>query len=156
MAAEEGPMETRIICVGNRLAPEDDVGPRVYDVLAGRPLPENVRVIDGGLGGIDLLPLVEGAKRAVFVDTVVGFGPAGKVVVLDESAWGEEGEPGYGHGDGLAFLLWALPAALGEERPRVHVVGAQGPVAEATVREVAETCLAVAGCGADAFEFPDE
>jgi hydrogenase maturation protease len=117
----------RIICVGNRYVPEDAAGPQVYERLRGRALPPGVELVDGGLGGLDLLSLVEDAEQVVFVDAIAGDAPDGTVVVLDADEAAATAGPRYDHAAGLAYLLRALPAVCAGRVPRVQVVGLAGP-----------------------------
>ena len=140
-------MTTRIICVGNRLAPGDDAGPRVFDRLAQTPLPPGVEAIEGGLMGLDMLGLMEGAERIIFVDAVAGFAPGGGVKVMDALETGGELSAGYGHGGGLSFLLRVLPAVWEGVPPEVLLVGIERPADEQSVARAADVCLGLAGKG---------
>lgn len=115
----------RIICVGNRYCESDAAGWRVLQRLRELPLPPGVEVIDGGLGGLNLLGLVEPSDRVVFVDQVRGAAQPGQVVVLDGTEACESPVLRYGHGGGLGYLLNVL-AAEPEERRTVTVVGLEG------------------------------
>jgi hydrogenase maturation protease len=133
-----------IVCIGNRLITSDDAGPRVYDRLLAAAIPEDVMVIDGGLAGLDLLGLVEGSERAVFVDQVRGFGPRGAVMKLasrDIEAAGD-GRAGFGHASGLPFLLRCLPRACEPPPREVTIVGLEGlEIPDSSVDAAARLCL---------------
>ncbi len=131
----------RIICVGNRLVPGDDLGPRVHDLLAARPLPAGVELVDGGLFGLDLLRVVEGAGRAVFVDALQGFGAAGAVVMLRRDAVAALAEGAWGHAAGLPHLFHLLPRVCCGDLPEVLLVGAETPAGDAALHEVAARAL---------------
>ncbi len=131
----------RIVCVGSRLAEADDAGPRVHDRLAASTLPAGVELLDGGLRGLDLVPLLEGAARVVLVDNVEGYGRPGEVVVIEGSALVEGPPPAYGHGNGLAYALRALPVVCEGDLPEVVLVGVEGRPDEGTVQAMAETCV---------------
>ena len=118
----------RVICLGNRLVPGDDAGPRVYDRLAGVPLPPGVEVIDGGLAGLNLLRLVEGAEQVIFVDAVQGSCAAGGVEMLDAEQVASTAEVGFDHRAGLAYLLRVLPRVCAGPLPRVGIVGIGTPI----------------------------
>jgi hydrogenase maturation protease len=135
----------RVICIGNRWVGADDAGPRVYDRLCGASLPSGVEVIDGGLGGLALAPLAEGAERVVFVDAVSGFGAPGAVVVLRGPALEGVGEERFGHGGGLGWLLRSLPRVGDGAAPEVVVVGLEGPADEGGVARAAEAALRAVG-----------
>jgi len=142
-----GGRPSRIVCVGNRLAAGDDAGPRVYDLLVERGLPDGVEAVDGGLGGLDLARFVEGARRVVFVDQVAGFGRAEGVVTLDREALAGAAPNAYGHGAGVAYLVRALPLLLGGDVPEVWLVGAEGRVDGERLEAVTRAALALATNG---------
>lgn len=123
----------RIICVGNRIAPGDDLGPRVHDLLAGRSLPPGVELIDGGLMGLDLARLVDGTARSVFVDAVEGFAEPGAVVVLPRQQVALLAEGAWGHGAGLPYLFHMLPGLCEDTMPEVILVGGEPRAAAAAV-----------------------
>ncbi|MBI3976747.1 MAG: hydrogenase maturation protease [Chloroflexi bacterium] len=133
----------RIICVGNRFIPADAAGPRVYDALVRRELPDGVQVVDGGLAGLDLLRFVEGVERVVFVDRVVGFGRPGEVVVLDAVEAAVAGGTRYDHAAGLTYLLRALPVVCEGALPDVLLVGIEGEPDEAAIAAAAALSLQV-------------
>ena len=113
----------RIICIGNRYVAEDSAGYRVHQRLLGR-CPRGVALIDGGLQGLNLLPLFDGALRVVLVDNIqADLAPDSDVVVLDgaQVAALADGEMGYGHAAGLPYLLRALPAVCDPVPPIVLV-----------------------------------
>lgn len=135
----------RIVCIGNRHAACDDIGPRAFDWLSARPLPEGVELVDGGLGGLDLLPRFEGVAEVVVVDALAGFAPPGRLVVLDgaEVAACHDGQ-GWGHGAGLPYLLALLPRVCDGPPPRVRVVGMEPPADAAAVARLGAASLALA------------
>jgi len=134
----------RIVCVGNRFVPGDDLGGRVHDLLAGRPLPDGIELVDGGLHGLDLLRVVEGARRAVFVDSIAGFGAPGAVVVLPRAEVAALAEGAWGHHAGLPHLFHLLPRLCDGPPPEVILVGAEGPAGPAAVEAVAARAMAEA------------
>ncbi|MBI2570205.1 MAG: hydrogenase maturation protease [Candidatus Schekmanbacteria bacterium] len=139
---------SRIICVGNRFVPGDDLGSRVFDALARLVLPPGVDVVDGGLGGLDLARLAEGQDRLVFVDAIRGFGSPGEVRILTPEEAGALEAPPYGHASGLAYLLSALPVLFpGTTRQAVYVAGAEPPVSDRTFDDLLRSCVAVAAAG---------
>ena len=134
-------MSCRIICVGNRLVPGDDTGPRVFDRLATASLPAGIRLTDGGLAGLNLLGLFEGEDRVVVVDAIAGYGAAGRVATFsrDQVAAGR-----YGHSEGLAYLLGMLPAVCEGPVPEVILVGSEGVADDDTIARIAEHALKIA------------
>ncbi len=148
---------TRIIGIGSLFASRDAAGLRVCDLLLAGTLPAGLEVIDGGLGGIDLLRFMENTERIVFVDSVEGFSPPGQLVVLtaDEIAAAAEG---YGHGAGLPYLLRVLPEVCTPPCPEVFLVGVEGPPSDRLIRAAAHLAVKVAlgndgQCGRRAPEY---
>ena len=138
--------DTAIICLGNRYAAGDDVGWRTFEHLRNFPLPADIDLYDGGLGGLDLLRLVEGRRRVVFADTLAEPPSPDTVRVLGQAeiaAWAD----GYGHSAGLPYLLHMLPQVCPHPWPEIALVGAASPVRPTTVRSVAERCMEIARHG---------
>ncbi len=134
---------TAVICLGNRFVPGDDTGCRVFDCLRGSAIPQDIEIFDGGLCGLDLLRLVEGKNRVVFVDAVAGVTDAGDSVVLSgEQVAAYAGR--YGHGAGLPYLLRLLPQVCAAPLPEIMLVGAEGALDEPAVRALAERSMEVA------------
>lgn len=134
----------RIICIGNRYCASDAAGWQVLQRLRETPLPAGVEAIDGGLGGLNLLGLVESSERVVFVDQVRGCGGDGDVVVLDAAAFCDIAPARYGHGGGLAYLLQALAATDGGALDNVTVVGVEGSPDAACVERASACALEAA------------
>lgn len=132
----------RILCVGSRLVPEDAAGPRVHDLLVTRPIPEGVEVVDGGLAGLRLLSLFDGAERVVVVDAVDGWTEPGQVRVL--RPWQLEPPERCDHDTSLSWLLAALPGLCEVSLPEVWIVGLEGPVEEETIQLAAHHSLHLA------------
>lgn len=139
--------QTAIICLGNRFAPGDDIGCQVYDHLARTSLPADIVLIDGGLCGLDLLPLMESKRRVVFADALTGMATDEAVIVLDRAAVAAYASH-YGHGAGLPYLLHLLPQVCSGPLPEIALVGAETASEAATdattVHAVAARCLELA------------
>lgn len=117
----------RIIGIGNRLAGSDMAGLLVIDRLKDLPLPNDVQVVEGGLGGLNLLRFVEDAQRVVFVDSLHGFtADNGGVMVLGADEMAANAGSGFGHADGFAYLLGAMPYLCKENAPDLYLVGIEG------------------------------
>ena len=71
---------TRVIACGNPLLGNDAAGLRVMALL--QELRPDVDVVEGGLGGLGLIPLMEGADRVIIVDATQGMGLVGEVRVF--------------------------------------------------------------------------
>lgn len=79
-------METRqitILGVGNLLFTDEGVGIRVVEALQDRyEFPENVKVVDGGTLGMNLLGLISGVDYLIVVDAVRNGGEPGTLYRL--------------------------------------------------------------------------
>lgn len=120
--------------VGNVLTGDDGFGVRVADELAARTdLPDGVRVIEVGIGGIHLVQeLMEGYDGLVIVDTVDRDDPPGRVVVLEPAVPEIEDLAEDARTALLAETHYAVPAkvlilakALKVLPERVRIVGCQ-------------------------------
>ena len=137
----------RIICIGNRYAPQDAAGPLVYERLRATPLPPGVAVSDGALGGLDLLGLVEAAERIVFVDATVGWGAPGSIAVLTAAEIERDAPEMYDHAAGLPYLLRAWRRVAAGPLPEVVLVGIEGSPTRETVEAAAKLCVSIAADG---------
>jgi len=64
-------MQVLVLGIGNSLMSDDGFGIRVVEQLQRRyRFPDNVRVLDGGTLGLDLLPHLEGVEKLLIVDAV--------------------------------------------------------------------------------------
>lgn len=138
----------RIICVGNRFVGNDDAGVRVFDRLACTKLPEGIEVIDGGIAGLNLLGLIDGAERVVFVDAVSGFFPSGGVLVLTAADIPSPLSAAFDHAAGIPYLFSIIPHVCDVQVPDLYVVGIEGSADEAVIDEAARISVRVAeeGC----------
>jgi hydrogenase maturation protease len=113
---------TLVLGLGNELRGDDGLGPAVVRALtAHRALPSDVRVLDGGLAGVETVLLLKGAKRAIIVDAAEqGLAPGAwqrlpLAAVLERAARnGGESWHAAGLADALALghALDVLPANL--------------------------------------------
>lgn len=79
--------------VGNIFKGDDAFGVEVVQRLARKALPDDVKVVDFGIRGIDLTyALLDGYRAAVLVDAVQRGGAPGTVYVI-EPEWPSDGEP---------------------------------------------------------------
>lgn len=120
-----------VLGLGNPLRGDDGIGPRVVAELEGRGLPEGVKALDGGIGGLDLLQIIEGWDRVVIVDAVDVAGAAAELApghfvrfTPDQARLSESGQRFSFHHAGLAEVL-ALAHALDRPLPRIVVFGVQ-------------------------------
>jgi hydrogenase maturation protease len=82
MSRIDGPL--LVLGVGNILMRDEGVGVRVVERLRAspEPLPADVRIVDGGTLGLDLLPLIEEARGLILVDAVDVKAEPGTILVL--------------------------------------------------------------------------
>ncbi len=85
-------MKKVIVGCGNPVRSDDGAGPRLIRLLWERGLPPNVKLVDGGTSGIDVIYHMQGADLVVFVD----------------ACYTGEGEPG---------TIYEVPAHEVEELP---------------------------------------
>jgi hydrogenase maturation protease len=111
--------------VGNIFLGDDGFGSEVARQLAGRPLPDGVRVVDYGIRGMHLAyDLLDGYDALVIVDAMPGKGQAGEITVLEVGPQDLGSGPLDAHGmDPVAVL--ANLGSLGGELPHTLVVGCQ-------------------------------
>ncbi|KJR99224.1 MAG: hypothetical protein VR65_17670 [Desulfobulbaceae bacterium BRH_c16a] len=143
-------MKGCIICIGNRFVAEDAAGLLVFDCLqAMQPLPHGIELIEGGLIGLNLLPLLEQGGRVVFVDAVKGFAEAGEVVLLDrQEILDTESQPHFDHGAGLPYVLAVLPQVCDGILPEeIVLLGLEGECTKQTIERAAAMSIAVAAHG---------
>jgi hydrogenase maturation protease len=71
MSLDERTYKTLVLGVGNTLMSDEGVGVHVINrLVADYKLPEEVRVLDGGTLGMDLLYYLEGVENLLLVDAV--------------------------------------------------------------------------------------
>jgi hydrogenase maturation protease len=121
--------------IGNIFNRDDGFGVSVAMKLAGTPLPENVRVVDFGIRGFDLmLALLEGYDLTVFVDATQRGGAPGTLYAIepDLTALETDQEPGvYENAHGLdPVKVLATAKSAGAQLGRVVVVGCEPAVLE--------------------------
>ncbi len=141
-----------VLGLGNPLRGDDGVGPRVVAELLRRRIPEGVEAVDGGIGGLDLLHLLEGRKRAIIVDAAeLGRRPGEFVRFTPEEAHLVQSLASLSsHTAGLADAL-ALARALGQTLPEIIIYGVQpermdwgeglSPAMEAALPQLVEEIL---------------
>lgn len=140
-------MKGTIICIGNRFVEEDCAGLQVFDCIQEmRLLPSGIELFEGGLAGLNLLPLLEQGGRVVFVDAVKGFTRSGEIVILTHREILQcPGQSHFGHDAGLPYLLAILPKVCDGELPEdIVLLGLEGRCAEKTLEKAAKMSVAIA------------
>jgi hydrogenase maturation protease len=143
---------TLILGLGNPLRGDDGVGARVVEELTRRDLPEGVTALDGGIGGLDLLQILQRWKRVVIVDAAdVGREPGQYVrFTPDQVRLVRASDTLSLHNAGLSEVL-ALADALDLDLPEMVIFGVQpadigwreglSPTVESTLSALADAVL---------------
>jgi hydrogenase maturation protease len=121
----------RVVCFGNRWQGDDGFGFHVFRYAQGRRMPSSVaRISDGGVAGLNALPLLEGCDKAVIVDALRIGARVGSVHRLLSGELRLQDERLSLHGMGVSEMLATLPFVFGAgASPEVVVIGAQvGPI----------------------------
>lgn len=137
----------RIICVGNRFKPEDSAGPMVYDHIMSGGIPKGIEVIDGGLSGLNLLRVFDGAVRVIIVDAVTGFRSSGGVIALTARDAKRHADAGFDHNAGIAYCLRILPYVQEGKLPEIFLVGIEGAATPDRISKAAGMSLEIADRG---------
>jgi hydrogenase maturation protease len=115
-------MRVRVICCGNPFRGNDAAGLCVIPCI--RRCCPDADVVDGGTGGLGLVPLFEECEGVIIVDATSGLGRIGDVRVYRDAipAWDAPGASF--HDIGIAEAV-AVAGAIGIA-PRVVLVGIEG------------------------------
>ena len=120
--------------IGNIFMGDDAFGVEAVQLLARRPLPEEVRVVDFGIRSYDLAcALTDGYEAAVLVDAVPRGGMPGTLYLIEPDA--ESATPSGALPDGHSLdpvQVLGLAKALGGPLPALYLVGCEpaGPAPE--------------------------
>jgi hydrogenase maturation protease len=115
-----------VIGLGNILLRDEGVGVHAVEALKRKyDFPEEVRLLDGGTLGLDLLHLIEGMDRVLFVDAVeLNREPGTIAVIEDEDLPSFLGPKLSLHHVGLSDLLFAS-SFMGTRPAEIALVGIQ-------------------------------
>ena len=118
---------TIIICIGNELIADDAVGFEVYTRLEGRLAGCHTRREFCGVGGTDMLPLLEGETDMIVVDAVQFGSAPGTVHVIPWDSLPGNSSAISAHGLGLRETIEIGTLLYPLEMPeRVTLVGIEG------------------------------
>jgi hydrogenase maturation protease len=114
---------TIIICIGNELIADDAVGFEIYNRLAGC----NARLEFCGVGGIDILPLLEGETDLIVVDAVQLGALPGTIHVIPWDSLPRSSSAISAHGLGLRETIEIGKTLYPQSMPeRIMLVGIEG------------------------------
>lgn len=143
--------EVLVLGVGNVLMRDEGVGVHVAREIARdqSSIGGDVRVVDGGTLGLDLLPLIADARAVILIDAVDLCAEPGTVSVLrGEAVHGVLGGHLSPHQVGLGDLV-AVGRLMGELPERLVLVGIQ-PAAIEVGTELTTACAAAVPWAIDA------
>lgn len=118
------PASILVLGLGNILLSDEGVGIRALEALQMRYMwPDEVRLMDGGVMGLEIMPYLESASKVLVLDAVVTQRPPATLVRL------EDGE---------------IPAVVAMKMS-VHQVGFQEALAMCTVRDTLPDAMVLLG-----------
>lgn len=115
-AERNAPEPLLIIGVGNYLMGDEGVGVHILHALERLRIPPGVRLLDGGTGGVNLLPEMEGARHVIMIDATRDGQPAGTITRLEPTCPAEVPRGLSAHDFGVKDLF-AAAALLGAFPP---------------------------------------
>jgi len=117
-------VKVKIIGLGSPLRTDDGLGTAAIERLAERGnLPPEAELIDGGLCGLSLLDLIEGADAVILVDAVQSDEPPGTIIRTSaDQILRMDTPPGSVHEFRVAETLH-LADSLGTPLPPITLVG---------------------------------
>lgn len=81
--SERGGRRTVVIGLGNPLMGDDGLGLAALAQLRDEwDVPADVELVDGGTWGLNLLPVIEAARRVLLIDAIDADAPPGSEVVI--------------------------------------------------------------------------
>lgn len=93
----------KIICLGNRFISPDNFGMRIYEELKNKNI-DDIEVIEGGIGGLNLALHFECEDSILLVDYGIGYD---KNLLSMKEVCDQEID-GYSHDSALLYLLKSL------------------------------------------------
>jgi len=143
------PAARHVICFGNALHGDDGFGPYIYQRLQQLDWPDDVRLFDAGVSGLDALGWLDGCREAILVDALANQGNPGTVHVFQPEPVDRLDNDLSGHAAGIPYLLQAAAAVYGT-LPDIVVVGAEidriipfAPGLSPAVAQAAEHALSI-------------
>ena len=116
-------LQIRIIGLGNPLMGDDGLGIAAIEQLQQEQLPAEIELLDGGCGGLSLLPLLEECQQAIIVDAADFAAVPGSIKILTHADLNQippQTSRPTSHQPGLAEILY-VSKKLGQ-LPRLTLV----------------------------------
>jgi len=107
-------MVTKVLFIGNRIAGDDGIGSRLYDELKDEPKLKDVKIIEAGVMGLDIISYFEETDRLIFVDAIhlENNKNIGDVILFSEDRLPKEVKVLSQHDFGLEQTLSLLRVAM--------------------------------------------
>jgi hydrogenase maturation protease len=116
---------TLILGIGNVLLKDEGIGVRVAEKMKEMPLPPDVEVMDGGVGGLNLQFCIEGRKKVIVVDAVKAGAPPGTLFrFTDKDLAGKKGVMRSAHGIDFSDVV-AIVNYLGTRPDEIVFLGVE-------------------------------
>jgi hydrogenase maturation protease len=115
-----------VACVGNIFLGDDGFGVEVARRLSGMPVPDGVRVVDYGTGGMHLAyDLADGYQTTILVDAAPRGGKPGTITVTEADP-AVHPNPALFDGHGMQpDVVFGMLGLLGAQAGRIVVVGCE-------------------------------
>jgi len=121
-----------VLGVGNPIMADDGVGLALLTaVQAARP-DDRIEYVDGGTGGMELIPVVQGANRLLILDAVAGKQPGAVIELSGDQVPRMLSAKLSPHQVGL-LDVFAAARLLGREPAEVEVVGVTPQIVDLSV-----------------------
>lgn len=112
-----------ILGIGNILLKDEGIGVRVAEKMMKMQLPPDVEVMDGGVGGLNLLYYIEGRKKVIVVDAVKAEAPPGTLFrFTDKDLAAKKGVMRSAHGIDFTDVI-AAAQMLGNKPEEIIFLG---------------------------------
>lgn len=125
-----------ILGIGNVLMGDEGAGVHLIHSLAKEKLPENIDILDGGTGSFNLMPLLAGYKKVVFVDATMDEDEPGTIRVRYPKFAADFPTALSAHDVGLKDMLNALE--FNGELPEIALVTIRIPAIIPMTTEISE------------------
>lgn len=118
--------ENTVLGIGNIILSDEGFGVRVVEYLEKNfTFPENVRLIDGGTLGVELMHFITGTERLLIIDSINGGAEPGKIFHLrDDELKNYFAQKISAHEVGIQDVLTMLELT-GKKIPHIELIGAQ-------------------------------
>ena len=120
--------KTAVIGIGNPLRRDDAIGIILLGKLIERKddLPKNIKLIDGGTGGMNLLHILSSFDAVLIVDAVDFKGSAGEVKLFKaEDVISEKTSVGFSTHESDFLKIIKMSEELGEAPDEIFIFGIQ-------------------------------